>query len=313
MDAQELLCRYAAGERNFTGVNLRGISLRQKCLVDINLSNANPSSLSSSILINANLSGANLSGIELVGTNFINANLRGANLRNAVLAGADLTGADLTGADLTGAKLSYYDRWSNARLIGTNLTDADLTSIQGLEYAIFAHTTMPDGSIVSAPDRVIDAQELLRRYEAGDRDFSTMILHRADLSGVNLQSVDLCGVYFSYVNLRNATLHGALTAKFIYCDMRDIELISSCPDYRDQPSFTYCDLRRARMGGGIDFSGARFIGDNFQEARGVSNGGGEGGAFFCNTTWVNGEFIAGPFWAEERWKKTRRYFNSNDF
>ena len=240
MDAQELLCRYAAGERDFSGVNLRSIPLRQECLVDINLSNANLSSLSSSILINANLSGANLRGTNLGGTSFINANLRGANLRKA-----DLVGADLTGADLTGAKLSY-DRRSNTWLIGTNLTDADLTSIQGLEYAVFAYTTMPDGSIVSDPDRVLDAQELLRRYEAGERDFSTMILHRADLSGVNLQSVDLCGVYFSYVNLRNATLHGALTAKFIYCDLRDIQLICSSPENGNQPRFTYCDLRRDR-------------------------------------------------------------------
>ncbi len=65
MNKEELLAAYAAGRRDFTGVDL--------------------------------------SGANLCGTDLQHADLSGANLCGADLSGADLSGADLTGADLTGA------------------------------------------------------------------------------------------------------------------------------------------------------------------------------------------------------------------
>ncbi len=37
----------------------------------------------------------------------------------------------------------------------------------------------------------ITVEELLRRYAAGDRDFQNIILEYADLSGVEMQNIDL--------------------------------------------------------------------------------------------------------------------------
>ena len=60
MKAQEVLSRYAAGERNFRGANLRGRSFRGK-----------------------DLSGADFSEADIRGTNFTNAILQGANFAKA--------------------------------------------------------------------------------------------------------------------------------------------------------------------------------------------------------------------------------------
>ena len=56
MEAQEVLHRYAAGERNFCNANLRGANFKGQ-----------------------NLSEADFSGADIYSTNFMNANLRGAN------------------------------------------------------------------------------------------------------------------------------------------------------------------------------------------------------------------------------------------
>ncbi len=88
LSAEELLKRYAAGERQFPDVilregNLTGASLR-------------------SIV---------LSGSDLRGAKFRNANLIEADLERANLRGADLRGADLRGANLTQTELeeAYFN------------------------------------------------------------------------------------------------------------------------------------------------------------------------------------------------------------
>jgi len=43
----------------------------------------------------------------------------------------------------------------------------------------------------------ITAEELLRRYAAGERDFQNIILEYADLSGVELQKIDITGAQFN--------------------------------------------------------------------------------------------------------------------
>ena len=79
MTAKEILNRYAAGERDFTGFDLRDSYLR-----------------------GLNLSGANFSGAKLS-----RANLSGADLSGAHFFGAKLYGASLSRADLFGAKNIY--------------------------------------------------------------------------------------------------------------------------------------------------------------------------------------------------------------
>ncbi|MCC3531589.1 MAG: pentapeptide repeat-containing protein [Oscillatoriales cyanobacterium] len=74
----------------------------------------------------------------------------------------------------------------------------------------------------------IAVEELLRRYVAGDRDFQNIILEYADLSGVELQNIDLTGAQFNYVNLSGINLNMCKlgSAEFWYCNFRDAKILS---------------------------------------------------------------------------------------
>ena len=89
----------------------------------------------------------------------------------------------------------------------------------------------------------MDAEELLRRYAAGERDFQRIILEYTNLSGVELQGIDLRDARFSYVNLSCINLrHCSLSAEFSYCNLRDANIESCDLDYA---RFFDCDLRGA--------------------------------------------------------------------
>jgi hypothetical protein len=91
----KLLADYAAGKRDFRGVDLAGANLAGAYLAGANFTDAD---LACATLWDANLEGANLEGATLWDANLIGAILAGANLAGANLAGADLEGADLAGA-----------------------------------------------------------------------------------------------------------------------------------------------------------------------------------------------------------------------
>lgn len=122
LTTDELLRRYAIGERNFSNANLRCAELCDRSLSEINLSWAK--------LSLANLSGANLSRANLMATDMREANLRDTNLSETHLVRANLVSANLSGADLRGANLSHCclndANLSEADLRGVNLTQADL-------------------------------------------------------------------------------------------------------------------------------------------------------------------------------------------
>ena len=75
----------------------------------------------------------------------------------------------------------------------------------------------------------ITVEELLRRYATGDRDFRNIILEYADLSGVELQNIDLTGAQFNYVNLSRLNLHRCElgSAQFWYCNFREAKMGAS--------------------------------------------------------------------------------------
>ncbi len=77
MDANEVLRRYAAGERNFRQADLRGISLTKACLKEIDFTGAN---LSNSDLSDSDLSKANLNWVNLRGANLSGAHIKGAKM-----------------------------------------------------------------------------------------------------------------------------------------------------------------------------------------------------------------------------------------
>lgn len=170
MTAEELLQRYAAGERNFSGIrvsaeeydtifdgrDLSGINLCGGTLSGnwsgVNLSKARLRGVTGDgwDLRQGNLSQANLSGTDfiqcdLTGCNFTEAILFGTAFRQVVVDEANFTGAWLRGADL-----------SEADLEGANFSRANLKGVEGVDIDTFRHfsctladTRMPDGSICS--------------------------------------------------------------------------------------------------------------------------------------------------------------------
>ncbi|WP_445176506.1 pentapeptide repeat-containing protein [Microcoleus sp.] len=121
LEVDELLRRYAIGDRFFINANLRCAQLSELCLENIdlsyaklNLANLSGTNLSKASLMTAQMESANLSGCNLSKSQLVRANLSGANLSDANLKGADMSYADLsnvclTGADLRGANLARTD------------------------------------------------------------------------------------------------------------------------------------------------------------------------------------------------------------
>jgi uncharacterized protein YjbI with pentapeptide repeats len=99
----EVLARYAAGERDFPGVVIFDNYLVGEDLRDINMSGGN---LRWTSFNNADLRVAILSGADLAFTCWFEADLRDADLSNARLENTNLQFADLRGADLSGASLA---------------------------------------------------------------------------------------------------------------------------------------------------------------------------------------------------------------
>ncbi|MDV3002675.1 MAG: Serine/threonine-protein kinase B (plasmid) [Chroococcopsis gigantea SAG 12.99] len=134
MDREELLKKYAAGERDFTGVDLSSADLRNIDLCEVDFTRANFS--------HADLRGASITILStLYCVNFI-----GADLREAYIA-ADLRNADFTDADLRGAGL--HGDACGADFTRTNFTGADFTAFP--EGARLHDTIMPDGEVVVGP------------------------------------------------------------------------------------------------------------------------------------------------------------------
>ncbi len=140
LKADELLRRYAAGDRNFINANLRyallcsrslreaNLSYAKLSLADLSLANLSGADLTAADLSEANLSQASLSKTCLVRANMTRANLTMADLRGADLSKACLSEANLSLADLRGANLSLADlrgaTFCEANLSGTNLRGA---------------------------------------------------------------------------------------------------------------------------------------------------------------------------------------------
>ncbi|MEH2144242.1 pentapeptide repeat-containing protein [Nostoc sp.] len=180
--AEELLQRYAAGERDFAGVSLRKIVLVNANLRGINLPNADLrfANLIAVKLTDANLSQVNFTGADLTGARLDRSNLQGvsfecdavgaifdqADLRRAGMYRARLNGARFDKANLEGAILGCTDllgtSFRNANLRSVDLeeavgaadfTDANLLGASAYDFefrlgrSIFCRTVMQDGSI----------------------------------------------------------------------------------------------------------------------------------------------------------------------
>ncbi|MHC5823660.1 MAG: pentapeptide repeat-containing protein [Nostoc sp.] len=163
--AEELLARYADGERNFAGIELiqsaeepqdNMIDLEGAILRDINLRGA--------YLRQANLCRADLTGADLFGVSLESAWLKRAIVRDANLYSANLHWCSLHEADLRGTNLAQMnatsaffcganiDSFEYAILIKTNFRDAYIGPNIIWSYGNFVYDTiMPDGTIKSGP------------------------------------------------------------------------------------------------------------------------------------------------------------------
>ena len=120
--ADELLRRYAAGERDFRGADLTEATLTEATLRGADLTEA---TLRGADLTEATLTGADLYRADLTGADLTEADLTEATLTGAGLYRADLREADLNRADLRGADLYRADLY-RADLRGADLYRADL-------------------------------------------------------------------------------------------------------------------------------------------------------------------------------------------
>ncbi|WP_309743805.1 pentapeptide repeat-containing protein [Chamaesiphon sp. OTE_20_metabat_361] len=147
IDIQELIGRYAAGERDFSsvgvirqlevprgtnlsGINLRGCNFSELDFTEVNLVGANFSEVTCQFTSfrNADLRDANMSAATFwEGTDLSNADLSFANLSQLTVEDAILNGANMTGVDLRQAYIKAAS-FQAANLVQANLCDAWISS-----------------------------------------------------------------------------------------------------------------------------------------------------------------------------------------
>ena len=269
MSPDELLARYRAGEREFSGMslieanlsgaNLKGVNLEGAVLKMVNLSGAN--------LSGANLSGAKLNLTKLGKANLSYTNLQGTNLSVTNLTLADLQHANLQRATLIKAELQRANL-SQANLQGVNLTNADLQDTKfcrtNLQGANLSRTDLRRSSMIAANLE----QANLHNSDLSFADLTGANLHRAELRQANLSRVNFQGVNLQEANLRWADLSGA---DLRWSDLSGAVLSGATLTGADLSGATllgttlvHVDLTRANLSNidwaGADFSGAQMTG-----------------------------------------------------
>lgn len=210
MDVREILKKYAAGERDFSGLNLAEVNLSGVHLSGANLSEVN---LSVANLSGANLSGANLSRAKLNVARLSGANISKANLIQASLNVTNLIRADLRRANLTQAALIRAEliraELSGATLKEANLSGADLREA-ALRQAILSRATLSEANLRGAflTASILEGANL-NKADLNRADLSDSNIREADLRQANLSFANLSGTDLSRANLRWADLSGA--------------------------------------------------------------------------------------------------------
>jgi uncharacterized protein YjbI with pentapeptide repeats len=153
IDAEDLLARYAAGERDF-----RGYSLHASKIIGGEFPGCD--------FTDCDFSLANCDGVNFSDCNFTGANFREAGLVNAVILRCDLkesifTMANLNGADLADSDLSDAD-FRGAQLVGTKIIGTRRTIATDFRFADISHLVC-DGNIA-------DEVKKTERYVEGDSE-----------------------------------------------------------------------------------------------------------------------------------------------
>ncbi|NJO99059.1 MAG: pentapeptide repeat-containing protein [Pleurocapsa sp. CRU_1_2] len=178
MTVDELLSRYAAGERNFSAIKfIRNVESRRG---------------------RVDLRGADLRGINLSGSDLLGASLSGANLSSANLSGANLSGAILKEANLDGV-IAVGTLFKRTGLILSSFRDADLTGATflqgGSRCADFTGASMRDVTMV---EYIVDGCD----FSNVDLEFATII--KVDFSKAEVRGFFTCQqAFFWQVTLPN--------------------------------------------------------------------------------------------------------------
>ena len=210
MNVREIIKKYAAGERDFCGLNLSELNLSTANLSGADLSDAN---LSVANLSGANLSGTNLSRAKLNVARLSGANLSQANLTQASLNVTNLIRTDLRKADITQATLIRAEliraELSSANLKEANLSGADLREA-ALRQAKLSRATLSEANLRGAllTGAILEGANL-NKADLSRADLSDSHLRDADLRQGNLNFANLRGADLSRANLRWADLSGA--------------------------------------------------------------------------------------------------------
>jgi len=117
---------------------------------------------------------------------------------------------------------------------------------------------------LTSPDPPTSAQELLERYNAGERNFAGAQLSEAQLAGAQLAGASLAGANLDSADLRGADLSGAnlLRASLKDANLRMTKLPKSKLDGAD---LTRAELTQAFMNG-ADAAAATFVGATLEMA-----------------------------------------------
>jgi uncharacterized protein YjbI with pentapeptide repeats len=269
MKAEDVLKRYAAGERIFVGINLNEANLSGADLshTDLSGSNLSVANLSGANLSEANLSRAKLNVAKLNGANLTKANLSEAILNVANLALADLTRADLSQASLVRAELSRSDlssaNLSRANLSGADLKDAKLRNANlanaNLSRADLKWTVLTGANLAEANLHGTD----MSSADCSGADLSGTELRQSNLSRTNLRGVNLSGANLRWADLSGADLSGAdlSGAKLSGANMTGANLSNA---NLVGTTLVHVDLTRANLisadWAGADLSGATLTG-----------------------------------------------------
>lgn len=190
MEAEEILEKYAGGQRKFQSINLRGVELKGADLKEIDFYNSN---LTGSDLSEVDLTKARINSAYFNRACLINANLGLIEGSSVNLSWADISGANLSGANLSSANLS------NANLDKANLSRANLSNAN-LGGASLIETNFSQADLSSASLENANLQKAKLRG---------VTLEKSNLSSINLADADLVGVYLGQVNLKYASLQRA--------------------------------------------------------------------------------------------------------
>jgi len=272
MDANEVLRRYVAGDRNFRfalleGISLKGADLSGTDLLGAFLSNANltdanlnQAKLNAADLRFTNLSGANLSEVNLYFAFLSNANLNEANLNRANLNKADLSFTNLSNANLNRANL-LEAKLNEANLKGANLNRAFLSNVNlkganlngaDLRFAVLIDTEIDERTNFDAKWRLVwnIVNQKSNEGDLSGANLSEAGLSFADLRGANLHGADLRGADLRRAKLNEANLSGANLsgAELKAANLRNANLTNA---NLSDANLTNTDLEGANLNGAI--------------------------------------------------------------